>query len=62
MKRIIMVLMERDGMTLNEAKAYCKEGMACVYEAIAEGDYEGAEMEFEDYFGLEPDFLMDAIA
>lgn len=62
MKRIIMVLMERDGMTFNEAKAYCREGMSYVHEAIAEGDYEGAEMEFEDFFGLEPDYLIDAIA
>ena len=60
MGKIIKVLMERDGMEKDEAVRYYKDCMAEVREAIYDGDYEGAQMAFEDSFGLEPDFLMDA--
>lgn len=61
MGEIIRILMERDGLTREEALQEARVGMAEVESAIMDGDYMCAEDAFEDFFGLEPDCLMDAL-
>ena len=61
MDAIIKVLMERDGFSYEEALDEYKAGMELVRASIDEGDFEGAEMDFMDNFGLESDYLMDAL-
>lgn len=61
MDAIIKVLMERDGFSYEDALDEYKAGMDMVMSSIEEGDYEAAEMDFMDNFGLEPDYLMNAL-
>lgn len=60
MKEIIEILIKRDGMTYEEAKNYTIEGMEEVME-MADVDNFDAELLFEELFGLEPDYLINAI-
>ena len=56
--RVVQILMDRDGITADEAKQqirYCRE---CIYEAIEMGDVFADDI-IEDYLGLEPDYLFD---
>lgn len=61
MDAIIKVLMERDGFSYEDALDEYKAGMEMVMSSIEDGDFEGAEMDFMDNFGLESDYLMDAL-
>lgn len=61
MDAIIKVLMERDGFSYEDALDEYKAGMEMVMSSIEDGDYEAAEMDFMDNFGLESDYLMDAL-
>ena len=61
MDAIIKVLMERDGFSYEDALDEYKAGMELVRASIDEGDFEAAEMDFMDNFGLESDYLMDAL-
>lgn len=59
MNRIIKILMDRDGMTEDEARATVVDVMDMMEDAIAEGDYEEAEDILADELGLEPDYIPD---
>ena len=59
MKSLIEVLMERDGLTLQEAKERIKQAKADLEERLGQG-----EMPFdfcEEEFGLEPDYLEELL-
>jgi predicted RNase H-like HicB family nuclease len=56
---LINVLMERDGLSKEEAEQQIEEAREILFERLDEG-----EMPFdicEEFFGLEPDYLMDLI-
>jgi len=53
---IIEVLIRRDNMSPEAAEDYFNEGMTEVMECIDSGDGDPEEV-FQDYFGLEPDYL-----
>ena len=58
---IVKVLMNRDGLTKDEAVAQVKECQADLMDRISEGDTLSAMDICEEYFGLEPDYLEDMI-
>lgn len=54
------ILMERDGMDAEHAQELVEEAQEEISMAIAEGaSIDEVEQIIEDYFGLEPDYLMD---
>jgi len=55
------ILMTRDGMTELEAVGLIVDGREEIMESIYSGDYDEAEELFMDYFGLEPDYMMELI-
>ena len=59
MNKIVQVLMERDGLTEEDAKEQVAEMMTDFHERLAEG--EDAMDICEEYFGLEPDYLEELI-
>jgi hypothetical protein len=56
---LLKTLMERDGLSEQEAQDLIEEARAEMNDRLAEGDmpYDICE----EYFGLEPDYLMDLI-
>lgn len=61
MEEVIKVLMERDGLDEAEAQEIYDDVMAEVNEAIDDGDPFEAEEIFVSHFGLECDYLLNAI-
>ena len=61
MKKIVGILMRRDGMSHDDAVEYYKDVMSDVMALADRGDYQGAEDVFSGSFGLEPDYLLNAI-
>ena len=59
METIKEVLMTRDDMTAEDADDLIAEAQAEFDSFIAEGDTESAEQICSDWFGLEPDFLIE---
>tara|TARA_R110000737_G_scaffold304143_1_gene311413 strand:+ start:60 stop:245 length:186 start_codon:yes stop_codon:yes gene_type:complete len=59
METIKEVLMERDEMTAEAAEDLIAEAQAEFDSLVAEGDTESAEQICSDWFGLEPDFLIE---
>lgn len=59
--KIIQILMERDGMMLNEAVYFYNYVMENIFTLIGYGDWEEAEDLFEEEFGLEIDYLIELI-
>jgi len=59
MKTIKEILIERDGMSEAAADELIAEAREALQVAIEEGDFFEAENVCEDYFGLEPDYLME---
>jgi len=59
MNEIIKVLVERDGLTKTEAKKEFKEAQEELNRRLVAG--EDCYDICEEYFGLEPDYLMDLI-
>jgi hypothetical protein len=57
MKKFIEVLMERDGMTEDEAKSEAKRARKELKQLVEEGDYLAAEEYMQEEFGLEPDYM-----
>lgn len=51
------VLMRRDGMSAEEADILIEETKDVIDYYVSEGDIFGAESIFEEYLGLEPDFM-----
>ena len=61
MNRVVKILMERDGITEDEAKAEVNLFRESAMEAIEDGDYEEVEEMLMMDLGLEPDFIFDLI-
>lgn len=62
MKRVIKILMKRDGLSIEDAKAEIQVFLDDAEEAIQNGDYdEVGELLMSD-LGLEPDYMFDLIA
>jgi len=59
METIKEVLMTRDAMTAEDADSLIAEAQAEFDSFIAEGDTESAEQICSEWFGLEPDFLIE---
>jgi hypothetical protein len=59
METIKEVLMERDSMTAEAAEDLIAEAQAEFDSFIDEGNIEGAEQICSDWFGLEPDYLIE---
>lgn len=55
------ILMRRDDMTSEEAENLIDEAREQLHEYINANDTESAENICEEYFGLEPDYLMELI-
>lgn len=58
MNNIIRVLMDRDGMTEEEATEYLQKSRQEFYELCSEPDFDFDEF-MADAFGLEPDYIFD---
>ena len=57
--KLTEALMKRDGLTLNEAEDLIEQAREDLYARLADG-----EMPYdicEEWFGLEPDYLMDLL-
>lgn len=61
MKEVVEILMKRDDMSREEAEEFYQEVMDEMREYIEQGDYMTAELVFEEEFGLEPDYIIDAL-
>ena len=61
METIKQVLMRRDGMSRIEAEELISEARNQLQEYLEDGDLEGAENICEEFFGLEPDFLVELL-
>ena len=59
MKGIKQILMERDGMTADEADDLIMDAKADMNERLADGEM--PEDICEEWFGLEPDYLFELI-
>jgi hypothetical protein len=59
MKSIKQLLMERDGLTSTEAASLISEAREQFNEYVSNGDFDSAEEICADYFGLEPDYLVE---
>lgn len=59
MKSIKEVLMERDGMSEVEAEELIFEARVALEVYLEDGDLELAENICEEFFNLEPDYLME---
>jgi len=53
------VLMRRDGISALEAQDIINQAREALQEYIASNDLEAAENVCEEYFGLEPDYLIE---
>ena len=58
---IKQILMRRDGMTEQEAKNLIIDAKAALQEYLDDGDFIAAEDICSEYFGLEPDYLMELL-
>ena len=61
METIKQVLMRRDGMTSADAEELISEARDQLQEYLEDGDLEAAENICEEFFGLEPDYLMELL-
>lgn len=61
MRTIKGILMNRDSMDEAEADDLIEEAKEAMQEYLAEDDLESAENICEEFFGLEPDYLMELI-
>lgn len=61
MLSIRKVLMERDGLTAEEAEAAIWEAKEALTEYLEAGDLFSAEDICAEYFGLEPDYIVELL-
>ena len=61
MNRVVRILMERDGMTEEEAKDALNDARTEIYSAVEDGCYEEAEDIMYSFLGLEMDYILDVI-
>ena len=57
MEPILDVLMERDGLTKEEAEELIREAKEDFHERLESGDLDGLEDICQEWFGLEPDYI-----
>ena len=58
---IKQILMKRDNITENEADNLIAEATESMHEYLGEGDMEGAENVCAEFFGFEPDYIMELL-
>jgi len=56
---IKQILMRRDNMTEKNADDLISEATDAMNEYLSDGDMDSAEYVCEEYFGLEPDYIME---
>ena len=61
MSSLKKVLMERDNLTAEQADEQIAEAREALNDYLESGDLSSAEDVCEEFFGLEPDYLMDLI-
>jgi len=61
MDNIKDILMRRDGITEEEANELIKDAKEQLQEYLDEGNTEAAYEICSDYFGLEPDYIMELL-
>ena len=61
METLKQVLMRRDGLTSQEANEAIQEAHEALRSYLEDGDMEAAENVCEEFFGLEPDYIMDVL-
>ena len=61
MKSLKQTIMQRDGISESEANILIAEARDAMNEYLENGDFDSAENICQEYFGLEPDFLMDLL-
>jgi len=61
MDSLTKTLMNRDGLTRDEAEAQVSEAREELMDLIAEGNFSDAYDICDDMFGLEPDYLEDLL-
>ena len=61
MKQTVKVLMERDGMTREEAEEMVKNAKDEIYNMLEEAEYDEIEDMLACDFGLEMDYIFDFI-
>ena len=61
METIKQVLMRRDGMTADEADDLIEDAKGNLHHYLEIGDMEAAENICQEYFGLEPDYIMELL-
>ena len=61
METLKQVLMRRDGLTSQEADEVIQEAHEALHSYLEDGDMEAAENICEEFFGLEPDYIMDVL-
>lgn len=59
--RIIRLLMERDGLSYEEAREQVEEVQEMIIDAIENGDFLEPDEIMADELGLEPDYIMDLV-
>ena len=60
MNKIIQILMERDGLTYEEAKEEYEETREEILDSIADGNFDADEI-LADNLGLEMDYIFDLL-
>lgn len=61
MDRVVDILMERDGLTRQEAEELVAECRGACLDCLAEDDYAGAEDAVYEMLGLELDYVVDIL-
>ena len=61
MNQIVKILMERDGMSQEDAQQLFNDAKEVLDQLLANGDTDAAYDICEEYFGLEPDYLQELI-
>lgn len=61
MNDLIQVLMERDIISYNEACLKIYEAQQALFMYLEGGNYFDAHCICDEYFGLEPDYIMDVV-
>lgn len=61
MRSIKEVLMDRDNMSESQAEELIEEAKEALQEYLADDDQESAMDICQEFFGLEPDYLMELL-
>ncbi|MFA7082835.1 MAG: hypothetical protein WC135_09500 [Bacteroidales bacterium] len=62
MEKIIKILMERDGLTEEDAREQAEDARQEIYEAIGAGCFEDVEDILASDLGLELDYIFDILS